>query len=269
MEGGLSVKKNWLLVLKKISCLFYISQIKWQKSLTKLLRWFGMFARYISRGKDQHRVFLQAGQSFQIHPDSGIIPMLAQYHSDSEYSEYSNIIEISLSAGVMPCWNFLILEMYVCSIKQKFSSHPPQIGELSLDCKRPSNPVNSNFISQNLSTVFLWLSQLYFLEHVNCISLIIWNMHWFHKSHTNWVLTLNCRRLSLIQSTFKKVDRRRKISIMFGWIWVIFTFESQVAAASVLRRAQLSLGLSLASTVVGSQNLQSAYCKPGSKLLPN
>ena len=62
-----------------------------------------MFARYISRGKDQHRVFLQAGQSFQIHPDSGIIPMLAQYHSDSEYSEYSNIIEISLSAGVMPC----------------------------------------------------------------------------------------------------------------------------------------------------------------------
>ena len=46
---------------------------------------------------------------------------------------------------------------------------------------------------------------------------------------------------------------------------MIFTFESQVAAASVLRRAQLSLGLSLASGVVGSQNLQSAYCKPGIK----
>ena len=36
-----------------------------------------MFAQYISRSKDQHRVLVQAGQSIQIQPDSDIIQILS------------------------------------------------------------------------------------------------------------------------------------------------------------------------------------------------
>ena len=71
---------------------------------------------------------------------------------------------------LLPFPNFLSLEMYVPSITQKFPSHPPQIGELSLDCRRPSNPVNANFISQNLSTVFLRLCLNLYLSNTSNIT---------------------------------------------------------------------------------------------------
>ena len=47
-----------------------------------------MFAQYISRSKDQHRVFVQAGQSIQIHPDSDIIQILSEMLSQN----YQNIL---------------------------------------------------------------------------------------------------------------------------------------------------------------------------------
>ena len=127
--------------------------------------------------------------------------------------------------------NFLSLEMYVPSITQKFPSHPPQIGELSLDCRRPSNPVNANFISQNLSTVFLRLCLNLYLSNTSNIT---GRQNHKHNKTRNARLSLSlCQRLWSACST-------------------------RVAACG-LRCCHLDV--TCGRTQGANQNLQSANCK--------
>ena len=69
----------------------------------------------------------------------------------------------------MPFSNFLSLEMYVPQSKSfPLISTNRRVKPWLQEAE--SNPVNANFISQNLSTVFPPLCQLYFLKYDNCIS---------------------------------------------------------------------------------------------------
>ena len=111
----------------------------------------------------------------------------------------------------MPFSNFLSLEMYVpqCKSFPLISTNrrvKPWLQEAE------SNPVNANFISQNLSTVFPPLCQLYFLKSANYISLTlsivflkIWQLYFSHSVNCiSW--NLPTVFLSLCQSYFSKSD---------------------------------------------------------------